>query len=177
MVVRTYDKMVVWSFNKMAVWSFTKMAYSRIYAPFSVQMKWMCSKWRYLVTPITLDLTALVLVFRYSWTKRVSFQCSQQRALHGLQQHVPKLGQDTIRHIQGYSKWLSGYNCPAAIPHQIRETTTIWQFHSKVVCTVSRDRVRVYPGTEGKNQNRHWNHHRWHATNSLERTRLSCWCL
>ena len=34
-----------------------------------------------------------------------------------------------------------------------------------------------YPGTEGTNQNRHWNHHRWHATNSLERTRLSCWCL
>jgi hypothetical protein len=21
-----------------------------------------------------------------------------------------------------------------------------------------------------------WNHHRWHATNSLERTGLSCWC-
>ena len=75
--------------------------------------------------------------------------------------------------IQGYSKWLSGYNCPAAIPQQIRETTTIWQFHPRVVCTVSRDRVRVYPGTEGTNQNRHWNHHRWHA----ERTRLSCWCL
>ena len=36
---------------------------------------------------------------------------------------------------------------------------------------------RKYPGTEGMNQNRHWNHHRWHATNSLERTRLSCWCL
>ena len=34
-----------------------------------------------------------------------------------------------------------------------------------------------YPGTEGTNQNRHWNHHRWHATDSLERTRLSCWCL
>ena len=34
-----------------------------------------------------------------------------------------------------------------------------------------------YPGTEGTNQNHHWNHHRWHATNSLERTRLSCWCL
>ena len=34
-----------------------------------------------------------------------------------------------------------------------------------------------YPGTEGTNQNPHWNHHRWHATNSLERTRLSCWCL
>jgi len=34
-----------------------------------------------------------------------------------------------------------------------------------------------YPGTEGSNQNHHWNHHRWHATNSLEWTRLSCWCL
>ena len=36
---------------------------------------------------------------------------------------------------------------------------------------------RTYPGTEGTNHNRHWNHHRWHATNSRERTRLSCWCL
>ena len=36
---------------------------------------------------------------------------------------------------------------------------------------------RKYPGTEGTNQNRHWNHRRWHATNSLERSRLSCWCL
>jgi len=26
-------------------------------------------------------------------------------------------------------------------------------------------------------QNRHWNHHRWRATNSLERTQLSCWYL
>jgi len=47
--------------------------------------------------------------------------------------------------------------------------------------TVSRERVRVcvcvYPGTEGTYQNRHWNHHRWHATNSLERARLSRWCL
>jgi len=36
---------------------------------------------------------------------------------------------------------------------------------------------RKYRGTEGTNQNRHWNHHRWHATNSLEWTRLSCWRL
>jgi len=36
---------------------------------------------------------------------------------------------------------------------------------------------RKYPGTDGTNQNRHWNNHRWHATNSLEWTRLSCWCL
>ena len=75
--------------------------------------------------------------------------------------------------IQGYSKWMSGYNCRAAIPHQIRETTAIWQFHSMAACTVSRDRVRVYPGTEGTNQNCHWNNHRRHA----ERTRLSCWYL
>jgi len=26
---------------------------------------------------------------------------------------------------------------------------------------------RKYPGTEGTNQNHLWNHHRWHATNSL----------
>jgi len=26
---------------------------------------------------------------------------------------------------------------------------------------------RRYPGTEGTNQNHHWNHHRWHATNSF----------
>jgi len=36
---------------------------------------------------------------------------------------------------------------------------------------------RKYPGAEGTNQNHHWNRHRWHATNSLEQTRLSCWCL
>jgi len=33
------------------------------------------------------------------------------------------------------------------------------------------------PATGGTNQNRHWNHHRCHATDSLERTGLSCWCL
>jgi len=36
-----------------------------------------------------------------------------------------KWQEDGKRNIQGYSKLLSGYNCPAAIPHQIRETTTI----------------------------------------------------
>ena len=41
------------------------------------------------------------------------------------------------------------------ITHQIRETSTILQFHSKMIRTVSRDRVPVYPGTEGTNQNRH----------------------
>jgi len=25
----------------------------------------------------------------------------------------------------------------------------------------------ISPGTESTNQNRHWNHHRWHATNGL----------
>ena len=33
------------------------------------------------------------------------------------------------------------------------------------------------PGTEDMNQNSHWNHHRSHAADSLEWTRLSCWCL
>jgi len=30
---------------------------------------------------------------------------------------------------------------------------------------------------EWRNQNCHWNHHPWHATDSLEWTRLLCWCL
>jgi len=34
---------------------------------------------------------------------------------------------------------------------------------------------RKYPGTEGTNQNGHWNQHRWHATNCLEWIGLSCW--
>jgi len=51
------------------------------------------------------------------------------------------------------------------------------QFHSKAVCTVSIGSVRVYSRTEVTSQNHHWNHYRWHDTNSLERTRLPCWCL
>jgi len=35
---------------------------------------------------------------------------------------------------------------------------------------------RKYPGSEGTYQNRHSNHHRWHATDSLGRNWLSCWC-
>jgi len=31
-----------------------------------------------------------------------------------------------ITEIQGYLNWLSGYNCPVAIPHKIRERTAIW---------------------------------------------------
>jgi len=79
--------------------------------------------------------------------------------------------------VQGYSKWLSGYNFRAAIPHQIRQTTTIWQLNSKVVSTVPRDRVCVCTGNESTNENRHWIHHRSHATDSLERNWLSGWCL
>jgi len=51
---------------------------------------------------------------------------------------------------------------------------SMWLCQGSGLCSSSS---RKYPGTEGTNQNRHWNHHRWHATNSLERTRLSCWCL
>ena len=35
------------------------------------------------------------------------------------------------------------YNCPAAIPHQTRERTTIRQLHSKVVCSFKRQGVCV----------------------------------
>jgi len=46
-------------------------------------------------------------------------------------------------YIHVYSKWLSGYCCPVINPHQIRETRTNWLINSKVLCTVSRDRMRV----------------------------------
>jgi len=38
---------------------------------------------------------------------------------------------------------------------------TIWLRQGSGLCSSSS---RKYPGTEGTNQNRHWNHHRWHAT-------------
>ena len=37
---------------------------------------------------------------------------------------------------------------------------------SRGLCSSSS---RKYHGTEGTNQNGHWNHHRWHATDSLDK--------
>ena len=52
--------------------------------------------------------------------------------------------------------------------------TTLQVFVTYLICA-----LYVHPLWFCKHQhdNRHWNHHHWHATNSLERTRLSCWCL
>ena len=75
--------------------------------------------------------------------------------------------------VQGYSKWLSeSYTIHT-------RCNPVWFLSMELrqgsdLCSSSSCN---YPGTEGTNQNRHSNHHRWHATNSLERTRLSCWCL
>jgi len=82
---------------------------------------------------------------------------------------------NTVKHIYctGLFKLIVGVQLSSGNCHQILETPAIWQFHSKVLCTVSRDRVRVCPGTEGTDLHRHWNRHRRHA----ERTGLSCWCL
>jgi len=94
-------------------------------------------------------------VFTYSiiWVNPLCFLRLQAVSVNKF--YASKLLSWNSKEVQDYSKWLSGYKCPAAIPHQIRETTTIWQFHSKVVCTVSRDRVPVYTGSEGTNQNHH----------------------
>ena len=75
--------------------------------------------------------------------------------------------------IRGYWKWLTG----SYTVHS--RCNPVWFLsvglrQGSGLCSFSS---RKYHGTEGTNQNRHWNHHRWHATNSLERTRLSCWCL
>ena len=40
----------------------------------------------------------------------------------------------------------------------------MWLRQESGLCSSSS---RKYPGTEGMNQNRHWNHHCWHATDSL----------
>jgi len=59
-------------------------------------------------------------------------------------------------------------------------STCIFLFLSMGLCQGSglcSSSCRTYPGTEATDQNRHWNHHCWHATNNLERTWLSCWCL
>jgi len=44
----------------------------------------------------------------------------------------------------------------------------------QVFVTYLIDALYVHPLWFYKHQH---DHHRWHATNSLERTRLSCWCL
>jgi len=49
--------------------------------------------------------------------------------------------------------------------------TTLQVFVTYLICALYVHPLWFYK------QNRHWNHHHWHATNSLERTRLSCWCL
>jgi len=77
---------------------------------------------------------------------------------------------DMIINVQCYTKWLSGFNnC-----HLVLQILSMGLRQGSGLCSASS---RKYSGTEVTNQNRHWNHHRWHATISLERTRLSCWCL
>jgi len=79
----------------------------------------------------------------------------------------------THTHIQGYSKWLSGFK-QLVIHNKLGIAVCSCTDRSRGSCSSSS---RKYPRTEGTNQNRHWNHHRWDAKNSLERTLLSCWCL
>ena len=77
------------------------------------------------------------------------------------------------KQIQVYSKWFSGFQQLAT---SFSKCNLMWFLSMGLrqgsgLCSSSS---REYPGTEGTNQNRHWNHHRWHALNSLEWTRLSC---
>jgi len=80
---------------------------------------------------------------------------------------VPKI-------IQGYWKWLLGSQTIHSICNPMWFLSMGLRQGSGLLCSSSS---RKYPETEGTNQNRHSNHHRWHATDSLKRTRLSCWCL
>ena len=74
-----------------------------------------------------------------------------------------------LHKIQGYSKWLSGsYTVHSKCNPMWFLSVGLRQ--GSGLCSSSSHK---YPGTECTNQNRHWNHHRWH----VERTRLLCWCL
>ena len=74
-----------------------------------------------------------------------------------------------LHKIQGYSKWL-------LVSYTIHSRCNPMGFLSmglrqgSGLCSSSSHK---YPGTEGTNQNHHWNHHHWH----VERTWLLCWCL
>jgi hypothetical protein len=81
--------------------------------------------------------------------------------------------------VQGYQEWLSGWSDATRLATSFSRCNPMWFIsiglrQGSGLCFSSS---RKYPGSEGRNQNRHWNHHRWHATNNLERSRLSCWCL
>jgi len=77
--------------------------------------------------------------------------------------------------IERYLKWLLGYYQLAT---SISRCNPMWflSVGLRQGSGLYSSSSRKYPGTEGTNQIRHWNHHRWDTTNSLERTRLSCWC-
>jgi len=62
-------------------------------------------------------------------------------------------------------------NLPPHSPDATPRDFFLWGYVKDRVCVPPLQ--RKYPGTEGMNQNCHWNHHRWHATNSLEWTRMN----
>jgi hypothetical protein len=63
--------------------------------------------------------------------------------------------------VQGYSKWLSGFwHLVLQMQHHMISSCEVT---SRIGLCSSPS--RKYPGTEGTSQNRHWNRHRWHATN------------
>jgi len=78
-----------------------------------------------------------------------------------------------IKKIKGYSKLSSG----SYTIHSRCNPTWFLSMGLRQRSGLCSSSSRKYPGTERTNQDRHWNHHRWHATDSLERTRLSYWCL
>ena len=80
--------------------------------------------------------------------------------------------------IQGYSKWLSGFL--QLVTHNTLEIAVYVFFlfnrtTLQVFVTYLTGALYVHPLWFYKHK--HNNHHCWHATNSFERTRLSCWWL
>ena len=81
--------------------------------------------------------------------------------------------------IRGYSKWLSGFQqlvIHNTLQIAVYEFFYLIEQHSKFLLHTLQV---LYMCTlcDSTNINTIINNHRWHATNSLDRNRLSCWCL
>jgi len=84
--------------------------------------------------------------------------------------------------MQGYSKWLSGFYqlvihntldigvCSCTDGSRNSQSFLLWCAVCSTYAFLRLERSLLRWGRTA-------NHHRWHATNSLERTQLSCWCL
>ena len=126
----------------------------------------MCSKKRGSVSKSNIETRSRNHCSRGKTISVTHFECGSVALVF---QHAKRMR----RIIQGYYKWMSG----SYTVHSRCNPMWFLSVELRQGSGLGASSSCKYPETEGTNQNRHWNHQRWNATNSLERTRLSCWCL